>query len=291
MPKDNKEAANVKEKMLKQIGKKEGIEFISDFEEAYSFDKGTGIFTIKTEDGFSGSIRYKTKIKKIIMEESIETVKNLAFKCCAALTSVVFGESVTKIGDQAFFDCTTLERVNLKNVTTIGESAFYHCKKLESVDLSNVKTIGKSAFSGCEKLKEINLSNITTIGGGTFANCEALERVNLGNNVETIRVSAFKGCKKLKEIDLSNVKTIGKWAFLNCTALESVVFRGSVDTIGEKAFSECSNLKTVTLPQNEEVAKKIKENILKQTGKNAGDGENGTIQFINDPDENAKQQK
>ena len=332
LPKDKEKAANVKEEMLKQIRKKEGIEFISDFEEAYSFDKGTGIFTIKTEDGFSGSIQYKTKIKKIIMEESIETVKNSAFKCCTALESVDL-KNVTTIGEAAFDDCKALTSVDLSKVTTIGKLAFKNCEKLESVVLSNVKTIGGSAFGGCKALTSVDLSKVTTIEGGTFANCEALERVNLGN-VTTIRTSAFKGCKKLKKIDLSNVTTIRKWAFNGCEALTSVVFGNNVTTIeesvfynctaltsvdlsnvttirrwafrnctsltsvdlknvttiGELAFDGCSNLKTVTLPENEEKAKMVKEKILNQTGKNAGDGENGTIQFINDP-EPAKQKK
>ena len=270
LPKDNTKAADVKEKILKQIGEKD-IKFINDLEDAYSFDEETKIFTVKNENGFSGSIQYKAKIQKIIMEESIETVKNSAFKGCEALESVDLSK-VKTIGASAFNGCKKLTNVNLGNVTAIGATAFLNCEALTSVDLANnVETIGASAFNGCKKLGKIdlsNLSNITAIGNGTFANCEALERVNLGNNVKTIGATAFQGCKKLEEIDLSNVTTIRR-----------------------SAFYECSNLKTVTLPQDGEKAKEIRDIICKQTKKTAGDGNNNTIEFVNDPEPAAATQK
>ena len=122
------------------------------------------------------------------------------------------------------------------------------------------------AFSGCTALQSVDFKNVTTVGKYAFSKSESLESINL-NNVTTVEESAFSNCTALQSVDFKNVETVKGYAFFGCTSL-----------------------KTVTLPKNEKAAK-IKENILKQTGKNAGDGKNGTIQFINDPDENAKQQK
>ena len=50
------------------------------------------------------------------------------------MTSVTIGNSVTNIGDYAFFGCTGLTSVTIPNsVTSIGEAAFAYCPGLTSV--------------------------------------------------------------------------------------------------------------------------------------------------------------
>ena len=45
---------------------------------------------------------------------------------CTSLTSVTIPNSVTSIGDCAFYDCTSLTNVTIPNsVTNIGDEAFY----------------------------------------------------------------------------------------------------------------------------------------------------------------------
>ncbi len=42
--------------------------------------------------------------------------------CCDGLTSVTIPNSVTSIGDEAFYDCTSLTNVTIPNsVTSIGD--------------------------------------------------------------------------------------------------------------------------------------------------------------------------
>ena len=62
--------------------------------------------------------------------------------------------SVTTIGNVAFFSCNNLTSVVIPNsVTTIGDSAFSDCNNLTSVVIPNsVTTIGSYAFSGCNNL-------------------------------------------------------------------------------------------------------------------------------------------
>ena len=65
--------------------------------------------------------------------------------------------SVTKIGDYAFMDCTGLTSVTIPNsVTSIGWYAFNGCTGLTSVAFGNsVTSIGDKAFEGCTGLKKI----------------------------------------------------------------------------------------------------------------------------------------
>ena len=65
--------------------------------------------------------------------------------------------SVTSIGDEAFYDCSSLESVTIPNsVTSIGDDAFTYCSNLASVTIPNsVTSIGNYAFFYCNDLKTI----------------------------------------------------------------------------------------------------------------------------------------
>ena len=58
-----------------------------------------------------------------------------AFRGHAGITSVTLPASVTEIGNAAFADCTTLERVNLtgSSLTRIGDGAFVNCPELTGI--------------------------------------------------------------------------------------------------------------------------------------------------------------
>ncbi len=62
--------------------------------------------------------------------------------------------SVTKIENNAFYDCNSLKSVSIPNsVTSIGEHAFANCTGLTSIKIpSSVVSIGSGAFSGCGSL-------------------------------------------------------------------------------------------------------------------------------------------
>ena len=69
-------------------------------------------------------------------------------------TSFVIPDSVTSIGNCAFYNCASLTSVNIPNsVTSIGSSAFYNCTGLTSVTIGNsVTSIGSYAFQYCDSL-------------------------------------------------------------------------------------------------------------------------------------------
>ena len=102
---------------------------------------------------------------------SVTSIGNYAFYNCSSLTSVTIGNGVTSIGDEAFRGCRSLTSIDIPNsVTSIGNYAFADCYNLTSVIIPNsVKSVGNSAFYDCYNLSSVNIPNsVISIGSSAF---------------------------------------------------------------------------------------------------------------------------
>ena len=66
------------------------------------------------------------------------------------MREVTFNEGLQKIGDYAFCNCLSLERIKLPStVVEIGENAFHSCYNLKKVTFNEgLEKIGNGAFGG-----------------------------------------------------------------------------------------------------------------------------------------------
>lgn len=90
-------------------------------------------------------------------------------------------DSVTRIGQYAFYNCTGLALTELPSgVTSIGVDAFYNCAKLAITELPNgVTSIGASTFYGCRGLQQLDAQNVGTISANAFNACYNLTELVL----------------------------------------------------------------------------------------------------------------
>jgi hypothetical protein len=104
--------------------------------------------------------------------------------------------SVTSIGEQAFWDCHGLTgSLTIPNsVTSIGDYAFNYCSGLTgSLTIPNsVTSIGIYAFAGCSGFSgSLTISNsVTSIGNSAFEGCSGLTSVSNLNPVPQIITSS-----------------------------------------------------------------------------------------------------
>ena len=114
------------------------------------FSGCTGLTSIKVE---SGNTIYDSRDN---CNAIIETATNKLIRGCK---NTIIPNSVTSIGDYAFYGCTGLTNITIPNsVTTIEYSAFSGCTGLTSVTIPNsLITIRVGAFYGCTALKSVYL--------------------------------------------------------------------------------------------------------------------------------------
>ena len=132
-----------------------------------------------------------------VIPNSVTSIGEYAFFACNSLAEVVIPNSVTNIGDRAFSFCSSLAEVVIPNsVTSIGEYAFFACNSLAEVVIPNsVTNIGDHAFSGCSSLAEVVIPNsVTNIGDRAFSFCSSLAEVVIPNSVTSIGEGAFEYC-------------------------------------------------------------------------------------------------
>ena len=195
----------------------------------------------------------------IIIPNSVTSIGRGAFAWCSGLTSIVVDVENTTYDSRENCNAIIETATNTlitgcqntiipNSVTSIGEWAFYGCSGLTSITIGNsVTIIGELAFYNCYGLKSVTLGNsITSIGNGAFRNCSSLTSITIPNSVTSIGEWAFYGCSGLTSITIGNsVTSIGENAFERCSALTSITIPNSVTSIGDYAFYECYKLKTL----------------------------------------------
>ena len=123
-------------------------------------------YTVK--DGCATITGYNGETSALVIQETIDgypvtAIGNSAFKNNTVITSVSMPDSVTTIGNSAFYGCSGLSgKLELpEGLASIGTSAFHGCSGLSGtlVIPEKVAAIGSGSFYGCRGIKEIVFGN------------------------------------------------------------------------------------------------------------------------------------
>ena len=238
-----------------------GVFYDSDFTKVTICDSVTSIGDYAFRDCSS--------LTSVTIPDSVTTIGDYAFYNCTSLTSVYitdiaawcnisFGYSYSNPLDYAgnlyLNNELVTDLIIPDSVTSIGNKAFYYCKSLTSVTIpDSVTTIGEAAFAGCDSLTSVTIpDSVTTIGDRAFYNCSSLTEFTGKFAEDNGRILVVDGVLTafapagITEYNIpDSVTKIGNNAFYFCDSLTSVNIPDSVTKIGNKAFYFCESLTSV----------------------------------------------
>ena len=182
------------------------------------------------------------------------------------ITEFIIGDEITSIPSYMCYEMSKLKSVTISNsVTSIGEDAFYDCSGLKKVIVPDIKNWCSIDFSSRSsdnplsyahhlysdentEIKELVIpAGVTSIGWYAFSGCSGLTSVSIPNSVSSIGSYAFSSCSGLTSVSIPNsVSSIGSSAFDGCSGLTSITIGNSVTNISSNAFDGCSGLTSIT---------------------------------------------
>lgn len=183
---------------------------------------------------------------------NMTTIPDCAFQDCTMLASTKFSGSssnvngivipygITRVSQNAFYNCTKIPKLYLNGVTTIDANAFRNNTSLTNVyGFINVKEVGNSAFASSNKLSLIDdTSKVSSIGERAFYGCSSLSSFDF-TSCSGMGKYAFAYCASLTSVSLPQMKDIPDSAFTNSSSISSVTIDNITGTIGSNAFSSC----------------------------------------------------
>ncbi|MBO7239472.1 MAG: leucine-rich repeat protein, partial [Bacteroidaceae bacterium] len=189
----------------------------------------------------------KSRLKTVIIGNSVTSIGEGAFKNCSSLTAVEIGNSVTNIGEGAFMNCSSLTGIEIGNsVTSIGEGAFMDCSSLAAVEIGNSLTsIGERAFDNCSALRlVINFSNLTFTEGSSDNGGVAYRALYVYNMPNGSIEGDFVFAK------LNGVNTLCLYFGNEKELTLPADYNGGNYAIGNKAFFDRNGLTSITIPNS-----------------------------------------
>ena len=201
----------------------------------------------------------------------VTAIDRFAFSGAMSLYFVVIPESITSIGDYAFYGCSSLHNAYFRGPTptsfgsgvfddTASDFRIYYRSENKSSWAPNDETtrygypiiVYSNIGSGTYGIFTYSVSDTGTI---TITGCEeaptgAIEIPSMigGFPVTEIAANAFFGMSEITSVTIpSSLTTIGMMAFSKCEKITAITIPDSVISLGASVFAGCYALETVTI--------------------------------------------
>lgn len=201
-------------KSLKKITIPNSVNEIGEF----AFEQCLGMTSFTIPEGVttigSNAFGNNENLRSITLPSTINSIPEFLFSRCKNLQEIVVSEANQKYDsregcnaiietatDKLIAGCTSTIIPN--SVTSIGNRAFFYSTGLISVDIpDNITSIGNECFEGCTNITCVKIGNgVTSINYQAFYGCSSLSEVySYATTPPSLGSDAFAECKNLKYI-------------------------------------------------------------------------------------------
>ncbi|MCH5209044.1 MAG: leucine-rich repeat domain-containing protein [Oscillospiraceae bacterium] len=190
----------------------------------------------------------------VTIPDNATEIAPFVFSCNHVIEKVILPKTLHTIGNSAFVMAKNLREINLENVRELGDSAFRDCESLEKITLKCDKP-GAISFLCCKNLIEAEVDCEIT-GAAMFDECESLQKVVL-KHTKVISEQTFRKTPMLKEIVFPpELEIIEDVAFIAC-GISSLTIPKTVRRIGNNIAGKVreihvyDNIETDINPDND----------------------------------------
>lgn len=223
----------------------------------YNANPASDFIVLDLEDGSCGLGAYigtgtDVRVPATINGKNVSLITSTCFKG-KDITSVYIPGTVKQIANSAFYQCSSLSRIELsEGLEIIEHGAFSDCSALEEIAFpSTVRSMGFHMMLNCTSLMRVTLpAGITEIPDYFLSGCTSITSFEIPESVTKVSLGAFRNCSSLKDVKLPmGLLELGEGVFSGCKALESMVIPEAITVLPKGTFSGCSSLTDVTLPE------------------------------------------
>lgn len=262
--------------VVKQLGGMLNLKFKATYNNGQSYSKECDGNSALTSGETRPNGYVYTGITSVAIGNCVTTITNGSFDTgvfanCYSLTSVTIPNSVTRIGNSAFYECSGLTRIDIPDsVKSIGVLAFYRCSGLRRVNSniygvlnipSGVTSIESQAFDWCTGFTSINIPNtVTSISHYAFGSTN-IRNITIPSSVTSLGWNPFGWCTSLTSITVDSANSYyssldgvlfnkSKTLLISfpCGRSGSYAIPNGVTVIGVCAFDLCENLTSISIP-------------------------------------------
>ena len=212
-------------------------------------------------------------------DKPVKKIKESGFYRCNSILSIYISDNVVSIGNNAFYGCSKLKRVDISSIESwlnirfadlssnpiaFSKALYLNDELITNLEIpESIETINDYAFYEYSPLISISITHdITSIGEYSFYHCNHLESINMLGNVNIIKISAFYDCSKLKRVDISSLESwcnidfessvsnplyYAQNLYLNGELLTDLTLPSNILSIKQYAFVNCTCLERVNV--------------------------------------------
>ena len=142
-----------------------------------------------------------TKLVTLIISDGSKTITSaMTSGLESTIKEVIIPDSITSIGDMAFYGCSSLENVYISDIAAWCNIAFEYASSNPLYNVGNLYLNG-------ELVKDIVIpDSVTSIRSYAFYNCKNLASITIPDSVTSIGGNAFSYCSSLASITILNPK-------------------------------------------------------------------------------------